>query len=291
MARRKNPRLKSSNQETEFTVDMLNELKKCAQDAVYFVENYIMIVNNNLGAIKFKLYDYQRDMIRSFQNNKDTIVLSARQSGKSIVSSAFLLWYVMFNFDKTVLIASNKNSNAMEMIARIQFAYENLPDWIKPGIQEDKWNKHELGFDNNSRIISTATSEDSGRGLTVGLLYADELGFVPPNIADEFWTSMMPTLSTGGRSIVTSTPNGDSNLFAQLWRGAELGANGYYPIYIPWDMVPGRDESFKNEFIGKIGPIKWAQEFECLSSGTRVVIKLGDVIKEVSLKELEDILC
>lgn len=181
----------------------------------------------------------------------------------SVVSSAFLLWYAIFNFDKTVLIASNKNSNAMEMVDRIKFAYENLPQWLKPGIQDDKWNKHELGFDNNSRIVSTATSKDSGRGLAISLAYMDELGFVAPNIVDEFWTSMTPTLSTGGKSIITSTPNGDSNLFAQLWRGAESGTNSYHPIYVAWDRPPGRDEKFRQELIGKIGINAFAQEYLC----------------------------
>lgn len=263
MARRKNPKLKASNTETEYTAFELNELRKCVSDAVYFVENYVKIVHPKKGAVPFELYDYQKEMLRAYQNFKDIIVLSARQTGKSTVASAFLLWYAIFHFDKTVLIASNKNANAMEMVDRIKYAYENLPDWLRPGIQEDKWNKHELGFDNNSRIISTATSEDSGRGLSVALLYADELGFVANNIAEEFWTSMTPTLSTGGRSIITSTPNGDSNLFARLWRGAEAGINGYHPIFVAWDRPPGRDEAFKKEFIAKIGELKWAQEFEC----------------------------
>lgn len=263
MARRKNPRLKTSNTQSEYTAFELNELRKCASSATYFVENYVKIVHPKFGAVPFILYEYQKELLDSFQNNKDTIVLSARQTGKSVTSSAFLLWYAIFNFDKTILIASNKNSNAMEMVDRIKYAYENLPDWLRPGIQEDKWNKHELGFDNNSRIVSTATSEDSGRGLAVSLLYADELAFVPDSVAEEFWTSMTPTLSTGGRSIITSTPNGDSNLFARLWRGAEAGLNGYHPIFVSWDRPPGRDEQFKKEFIAKIGEIKWAQEFEC----------------------------
>lgn len=179
----------------------------------------------------------------------------------------------------------------MEMVDRIKFAYENLPDWLRPGIQEDKWNKHELGFDNNSRIISTATSEDSGRGLAISLLYADELGFVADNIAEEFWTSMTPTLSTGGKSIITSTPNGDSNLFARLWRGAEAGINGYYPIFVSWDRPPGRDDQFKKEFMAKIGEIKWAQEFECLAGDTVVSIQLPNgITQDITVSELEELL-
>jgi len=170
-------------------------------------------------------------------------------SHNSITSAAYLLWYAMFNFDKTILIAANKNSNAMEMILRIRYAYEELPMWIKPGITEDGWNKHTVIFDNGSRIESTATSADSGRGMSISLLFLDEFGFVKPNIQDEFWTSISPTLSTGGSAIITSTPNGDLNIYAQIWRSALAGNNGFYPIHVKWNEPPGRDEEFKEDCI------------------------------------------
>lgn len=276
MARAKNPRLKKANQEMEYTYEQLSELRRCADDPIYFIENYVQIQHPVKGSIPFKLYDYQKNMITTYRDNRYTVVLSARQTGKSTTSAVYLLWYAIFHFDKTILIASNKNSNAMEMIARIRFAYENLPHWLKPGIQEDAWNKHEAGFDNGSRIISTATSEDSGRGSSISLLYLDEFAFVAPNIQDEFWTSIAPTLSTGGSCIMTSTPNGDMNIFAQIWRGAQVKANGFAPIHVRWDEPPGRDDKFKEDEIGRIGERRWMQEYECefLSSDALLINSL-----------------
>ena len=184
-------------------------------------------------------------------------------SHNSATSCAYLLWYATFNFDKTVLIASNKNFSAMEMISRIQYMYENVPMWLKAGVVEGGWNKHEIKFDNKSQILSTATSEDAGRGLSISKLFLDEFAFVKPTIQDEFYTAILPTLSTGGSMIITSTPNGDSNLFAELWRGAVLKTNGFYPVEIPWNAPPGRDEKFKEEMIAKLGMRRWQQEYEC----------------------------
>lgn len=181
----------------------------------------------------------------------------------TVTAAAYILWYAVFNFDKTILIAANKNSNAMEMVHRIRIAYENLPMFLKPGVTDDGWNKHSVGFDNGTRIISEATSENSGRGLSISLLYLDEFAFVAPNIQEQFWTSISPTLATGGSCIMTSTPNGDMDLYATIWRGAQVGTNGFYPIRVRWDQPPGRDEKFKEDQIGKIGERKWLQEYEC----------------------------
>lgn len=272
MPKGRNPNIKRANTEQQYTNEQVLELKRCAQDPVYFIRNYIYIQHPTKGAIPFNLYDYQENMLQTYKDNRYVVVLSARQTGKSISSAAYLLWYAIFNFDKTILIASNKNSNAMEMIYRIRYAYEHLPHWIKPGVTEDGWNKHSLVFDNESRIISTATSEDAGRGLAISLLYLDEFAFVKPGIQDEFWTSIAPTLSTGGSCIMTSTPNGDSNIFAQVWRGAQVGSNGFAPFYVAWDEPPGRDHKFKENEIGRIGERRWKQEYECCSGNSLVTI-------------------
>jgi hypothetical protein len=209
----------------------------------------------------------------------------------STVSAAYLLWFSMFHEDKTVLIVSNKNDNAMEMITRIRFAYENLPMWLKPGITDDGWNKHNVGFDNGSRIVSQATSENSGRGMSISLLFCDEFAFVVPGIQESFWTSISPTLATGGSCIIASTPNGDSNLFAQLWRGAELKVNGFLASWIKWDEPPGRDEIFKQQEIAKIGELKWRQEYECCSINTMTEVKFpSGLIVTMSMGELYDLL-
>lgn len=284
MARAKNPNLKKANQQTEYTLDQIQELQKCSEDPVYFIKTYVKITHPTRGAVPFKLYPYQEDMLRAYQQNRFVVVLSARQTGKSITSAAYILWYAMFHFDRTILIASNKNSNAMEMIHRIKFAYENLPLWLKPGIMDDGWNKHSAGFDNGTRIISEATSINSGRGMAISLLYLDEFAFVPPAVQNEFWTSISPTLSTGGSCIMTSTPNGDTNIFADIWRGSQIpglqdsnvGINGFKSIRVYWNQPPGRDDKFKAEEIGKIGETQWLQEYECefLSSDALLIRSL-----------------
>lgn len=207
----------------------------------------------------------------------------------STISSMYLLWFAMFHDTKTVLIASNRNKGAMEMISRIQYAYQFIPAWLKPGITDDGWNKHTIKFDNESSIDSEATTESSGRGASISLLYLDEFAFVPNNIAEEFWTAITPTLSTGGDCIMSSTPNGDSNIFAQIWRGAQVDANGFYPIEVKWDQPPGRDEAFKEKQINKIGERRWRQEYECefLSSDallidSLVLINLTKAIQDIT---------
>lgn len=283
---RKNIKIKPAHTETEFTPEQIIELRKCKEDPIYFIRNYVKIKHPRRGQIPFKLYDYQERLIRAFQEHKYNIVLSARQTGKSITVSAYLLWFACFHFDKKILIASNKNKGAMEMIKRIKYAYEFLPMWLKPGASDEEWNKHSISFDNGSQIDSTATSDDSGRGEAISLLYLDEFAFVRPTIQTEFWASILPTLSTGGDCIITSTPNGDSDLFAMLWRSAEVGKGvdlteweddskkedeepleidevSFYPSYVPWDAPPDRDEQFRRKIIAKLGEIKWKQEYEC----------------------------
>jgi hypothetical protein len=276
MAGRRNNRIKKAGQETEYTPEQVIELKRCATDPVYFAKKYVKIQHPKKGAIPFTLYDYQVEMMEAFQCNRYNIILSARQTGKSITSAIYLLWFAIFHFDKNVLIASNKNKSAMEMIRRIRYAYENLPMWLKPGVLDDGWNKHSISFDNDSKIDSTATAEDSGRSESLSLLFLDEFAHVKPNIQDEFWTSILPTLSTGGDCIMSSTPNGDSDLFATLWRAAMVGKGmefedeegnvenlTFSPKHIKWDAPPGRDERFKRQQIALIGEQKWRQEYEC----------------------------
>lgn len=441
--------LKKSGQLTEYTPEQLRELVKCKNDPIYFIENYVYIRHPKRGKIKFSLYDYQRDMVNRYKDNRFCITLSARQTGKCceyntpvcIVSQApnavkrflkkvltlfsnklpkpltnwcdnvetvsigdlhtryaslescqiyndgdlkfielghsnskiliktpsgfspikqtfktvqyskwvltlddgrtlecadnhividsnnvqrfvkdltpsdrvltvdgsarvlsaintgemvnmydveidddehlyysngivshntetscsFLLWAALFKPDQTILVASNKSTNAMEIIRKIQFAYEELPDWLKPGVDDANWNKHTCAWDNKSRIVSTTTSADSGRGMSISLLYCDELAFVKNFVAAAFWDSIFPTISTGGSVILSSTPNGDTGLFAEMWRGANAGTNPFSDgvTYVPWDAPPGRDEKFKQQMIATLGERKWLQEFEC----------------------------
>ena len=195
MSRRRNPNLKSAYKEESYTAEQIQEIIRCTTDPSYFIKNYVYIKHPVRGRIKFDLYDYQEDMIHLYHTSDLAIVLSARQTGKTESICAYLLWYAIFHEEVTILIASNKSSSAMELIAKIQDVYEYLPHWLKPGINEDSWNKHECKFDNKSRIVSSTTSKDSGRGLAISLLYCDEFAFVPANIQEEFWTSIQPTLS------------------------------------------------------------------------------------------------
>lgn len=470
MARNKNPRLKKSNQQIEYTPDMIKEITRCARDPLYFIENYVNIKGIS-GKSLFKLFDYQKNIIKNYVSNNRVMVLASRQVGKCCASTtliniaefkskfkkflyeihkkieinvfknfiedlcltkstisigqlfdksvnadaripdfygklkfimsgkfsneilvetpsgyvpikqifktvkykkfilrlndgntlecaddhividefnneilvknlkkhnkirtkfgfstvlnvtesefeenmydieiddfnhvyytnnilshntetsaAFILWFILFNDDKHVLIASNKSDNAKEIIGKIVYAYEELPNWLKPGINENTWNKFSLEFENKSRITAATTSPDTGRGLSIDLLYVDELAFVKPHIQDEFMTSILPTLASrkDGKMIISSTPNGDKNLFAEMWRGAESKRNGFYPIFVPWNAMPGRDEVYKNAMIKQFGIRKWQQEFECA-----FLSQESTLIDSAKIKELENLI-
>lgn len=281
---KRKPGLKKPGQQTTYTYEQIQELIKCQNDPVYFIENYVYIRHAKRGRIKFAMYDYQRNMVGKYHKQRFNIVLSARQTGKTETSCAYLLWFAIFHKDKTILVASNKGSNAMEIIRKIQFAYEELPDWLKPGIDESNWNKHTCTWENASRIVATTTSEDSGRGMSISLLYCDEIAFVKPHTAKKFWDSILPTISTGGGVILSSTPNGDIGLFAETWRQAQAGLNEFKDgvTYVPWNAPPGRDEEFKRKFIGLLGQRKWEQEYECVIGDTLVTVldtKTGEEIE------------
>lgn len=265
MSRSKNPRLKRSNVEIEYDLKMIQELERCKNDPIYFIENYVYIKGMK-GKALFKLFDYQKEMIKNYMTHSRNIVLASRQVGKTETSAAYILWFAIFHEEKTILIASNKSDNAKEIIGKVVYAYEELPDWIKPGIDENTWNKFSLQFENRSRIMAATTAVDTGRGLSIDLLYVDELAFVKAHIQDQFFTSILPTLASrvDGKMIISSTPNGDNNLFATLWRAAEAKIkDAFFATFVPWYSVPGRDEKYKAKMIAQFGERKWRQEFEC----------------------------
>jgi len=287
MSRKSNPRLKRSFTTQTYTAEQAKELLRCARDPVYFINNYVFIKHPVRGQIKFDMYDYQENMVRQFEEHRYNIVLASRQVGKTETSAAYLLWYALFNEEKMILILSNKSDGAKEIISKIQNAYEELPHWLKPGIDDNSWNKHECLFDNKSRILAGATSPDSARGLAISLLYLDEFAFVKTHLQEEFWTSVLPTLSTGGSCIISSTPNGNSNRFAQMWREANNDGE-FFPTKVPWDAPPGRDEKFKKEQIGILGNRKWLQEFECFFLSSDVTLIDNFVLTQIE-KELEQL--
>lgn len=264
--------IKKPYSKNEYTDQNILEVMRAIEDPMYFMETFMRIQHPTRGAISFHPYDFQKRLIKAFHEHRFSIALCARQLGKTTIAVGYLLWKAIFTPDMTILIAANKQSQALEIMDRIRYAYENLPDYIRAGITE--YNKGAIAFDNGSKIISRATSADTGRGLAVSLLYLDEFAFVPPNKAKDFWTSIQPVLSEGGSCIITSTPKNDEDQFAQIWRGAsdnidefgvqhELGKNGFYPIKVRWDEHPDRDEEWAKPFRSSLGEAKFRQEYEC----------------------------
>ena len=248
------------------------EIIKSATDPIYFISNYVWIQHPTKGRVPFELYDYQIDLINCYNENKYSINMLGRQMGKSTCAAAYLLWYAMFIPDSTILIAAHKYTGAQEIMQRVRFMYENVPSWIKAGATS--YNKGSIDFDNGSRIVSATTTENTGRGMSLTLVYLDEFAFVPPRIAKEFWTSLSPTLATGGKCIITSTPNQDNDQFAQIWNEAtkaideygnpqKVGRNGFASIKYIWSDHPDRDEAWGNSERYKIGEERFLREHEC----------------------------
>jgi hypothetical protein len=256
-----NELIKRAYATSEYTPDLIQELIKCKDDPVYFIKNYVWLQHATKGKILFKLYDYQEELVRACEENDRVIALISRQMGKTQTISMYLLWFAMFNRDKTIVIASKNNAHAMEIMDRIRFAYEELPHWLKAGCKY--YNKHNIEFDNGSRIKSEATTEKTGRGLAISKLYLDELAFISPRVQTAMWRSLSPTLSTGGQAIISSTPNGDTDLFADLWRGANSQQNAFKPVFYPWNLHPDRDETYIKKMQGELGPIGFRQEVLC----------------------------
>ena len=231
-----NPNVKKDGVNEQWTPDLIQEYKKCMVDPVYFVEHYCKVISLDEGIVNFKLYPYQRKMFQQFQENRFNVVLACRQSGKSISACAYLLWYALFNPEKTVAILANKGQTAGEMLSRITLMLENIPFFIQPGSKAV--NKRSLEFSNNSRIIASATSGNSIRGMSVNLLYLDEFAFVER--ASEFYTSTYPVVSAGKdtKVIVTSTANGIGNQFHKIWEGAVQGINEFSSFRVDWWDVP-----------------------------------------------------
>jgi|15BtaG_2_1085339.scaffolds.fasta_scaffold00458_3 hypothetical protein len=261
--------VKSPYKKETFTTDQLTELAKCANDPKYFMTEHCWIQHPTKGRMKFDLFDFQRELVDTYHDYRSSIALISRQMGKSTAAAGYLLWYAMFNPDQTILIAAHKYSGAQEIMQRIRFAYETLPDYIRAGATS--YNKGSLEFDNGSRIIAQATTDNTGRGLSISLAYLDEFAFVRPTIAREFWTALSPTLSTGGKCIITSTPNQDDDQFAQIWRDAnkcldeygnetETGINGFRGYSADWKKHPDRDQKWADEEKGKIGEERFRRE-------------------------------
>ena len=257
-----NPNLKKANVSQEWTKEELQEYKKCMDNPQYFIENYIMIVSLDEGLVPFKMYDFQKEMIGTFHNNRFTICKLPRQSGKSTTIIAYLLHYVLFNPTVNVAILANKAATARDLLGRLQLAYEHLPKWLQQGVMS--WNKGSLELENGSKILASSTSASAVRGGSYNIIFLDEFAYVPANVAEQFFSSVYPTISSGKTTkvMIVSTPHG-MNMFYKLWVDAEEERNEYVPIEVHWSEVPGRDAEWKEQTIKNTSEAQFNTEFEC----------------------------
>jgi hypothetical protein len=257
-----NPLLKKANAPIEWTKEQILEYQKCMEDPIYFIKNYIKIVSLDEGLVPFKLYDFQEDIVNTIHDNRFTICKLPRQSGKSTTLISYVLHYVLFNPNMNVAILANKAATARDILSRLQLAYENLPKWLQQGVVS--WNKGSLDLENGSRVVASSTSSSAVRGGSYNMLFLDEFAFVPQNVAEDFFSSVYPTISSGKSTkvVIVSTPNG-MNLFYKLWTDAENKRNSYNIIDVHWSQVPGRDDKWREETIANTSKEQFQREFEC----------------------------
>jgi len=257
-----NPNLKRANVPINFTEEQIQEYLKCKADPVYFAKNYIKIVSLDEGLVPFELYDFQEEMVNTFHANRFNIAKLPRQTGKSTTVVAYLMHYAIFNDNVNIGILANKAPTARELLGRLQLAYENLPVWLQQGIIA--WNKGSMELENGSKILASSTSASAVRGMSFNIIFLDEFAFIPNHIAEQFFASVYPTISSGKSTkvIIISTPNG-MNMFYKLWHDAELGRNEYTTTEVHWSQVPGRDEKWKEQTIANTSERQFTQEFEC----------------------------
>ncbi len=281
--------LKASGVQISYTADQVDEWIKCSKDPIYFIKKYVKVIHVDRGTVPFELYPFQEDIIKTYHENRKAVVLTARQMGKTITTAAYFLWVILFNSDKNIAILANKAAMAREILSRIQFSYENLPFWIQQGVVE--WNKGSIKLDNNSKIFTAATSPNAIRGQSCTHVYVDEIAFIPNNIAEEFMTSVFPVLSSGENTkiFISSTPKG-MNMFYKIWVEANTGRNGFVPLKIEWSAHPSRNQAWYDEQTKNLGPVKAAQEIDCVGPDTLITIrnKLTKIIETIAISTLQE---
>jgi hypothetical protein len=290
--------VKAPHRRETYTQQEIEEFMKCADPVtgpMYFMDNFFYIQHPTRGKMLYQPFEYQKRLIANYHNSRFSISLMPRQTGKSTSAAGYLLWYAMFVPDATILVAAHKYLGAQEIMQRIRYAYELCPNHIRAGATS--YNKGSLEFDNGSRIVSQTTTENTGRGMSITLLYLDEFAFVRPTIAKEFWTSITPTLSTGGKAIITSTPNSDEDQFALIWKGANktedeygnprpngLGINGFRAFRAFWREHPDRDDTWAEEQRAQLGEERFRREMDC-----EFVINDETLISPLKLLDLEGV--
>jgi hypothetical protein len=279
-----NARLKRTGTELSYTEEQVIETAKCADDPVYFIKNYVKIVNVDHGLVPFDMWDFQEDMIRTFHENRFTIAKMPRQVGKTTTTVGYMLWAAIFNEEYTIGILANKGQLARDILGRIQKAYEYLPQWLQQGIMT--WNKGSLELENGSKIFAYATSAGGVRGGTYNLIFLDEFAFVPHNMAVEFFTSTYPVISSGQTSkvIIVSTPNG-LNLFYKMWTDAIEKRSTYKTLEVHWSQVPGRDIQWKEETIRNTSEEQFRQEFETEFIGSSATLISGTKLRSLAFHD------
>ena len=275
-----NPNLKKTNTVVEFTKDDIKEYHKCAQDPVYFIENYVQIVSLDEGLVPFEMYDFQRGMVSTMHDNRFSILKLPRQSGKSTTIISYLLHYALFNPSVNIAVLANKSTTARDILSRLQLAYENLPKWMQQGIIA--WNKGNIELENGSKIIAAATSSSAVRGGSYNVIFLDEFAFVPSNVAEQFFASVYPTITSGQNTkvVIVSTPHG-MNMFYRLWVDAIEKRSQFVATDVHWSEVPGRDEKWKEETIRNTSAAQFNSEFECEFLGS-----IDTLISSTKLKTL-----
>jgi hypothetical protein len=275
-----NPKLKKANVPINFTDEQISEYLKCKEDPVYFAKNYIQIVSLDEGLVPFDMYPFQEKLIRNFHNNRFNICKMPRQTGKSTTCVSYLLHYAIFNDSVNIGILANKAATARELLGRLQLAYENLPMWLQQGVIV--WNRGSIELENGSKILAASTSASAVRGMSFNIIFLDEFAFIPNHIADQFFSSVYPTISSGKSTkvIIVSTPHG-MNHFYKLWHDAERKKNEYVPTDVHWSEVPGRDAKWKEQTISNTSAQQFAVEFECEFLGS-----VDTLINPAKLKSL-----
>ena len=280
-----NSLLKASGVPLNFTKEEIEEYLRCADDPIYFIESYCKIVTLDHGLQPFKLYDCQKKKVKIIHDNRKVILMEGRQQGKTTTSAAYILWYTLFQGSKTVAILANKATAAREVLYRYQIMYENLPTWLQQGVTT--WNKGDIALENGSIVFTSATSTSGIRGKSVNLLYVDEAAIIPNNVAEQFFTSVYPTISAGETTkiLLSSTPLG-YNHFWKFWNDADNDRNGFVNLFIPYWEIPGRDEAWATEQRRLLGELKFNQEVLCNFLGSSLTLIASDSIAQMSARPI-----
>ena len=263
----------AAGEEIEYTKEMIEEYIRCKEDIFYFAEKYFYIISLDDGRVLIPLREYQKRMLKAFvepsNDRRNLIVCSARQIGKSTIMTLFILHYIIFSTHKTAALLANNERTSIDLLRKVKESYESLPLWMQPGIMQGGWSKTQVALDNGCRLISGSTGSNAIRGSSINLLCLDEFAFVPDNVADEFMSSVYPTVSSGTSSkiIMVSTPNGMNHFFT-IWINSIRGSNNFMPVQVDWWEVPGRDQAWKDRIVSDIGPLRFSQEFACKFIGS-----------------------